>query len=132
MISNKKLFHFILLIFCFISISFNQKSSEFDSGFKDGVMAAKNNKIWRATCLSVVPYCAPIGIAGLAAAYIYNPEPKPAILIGKSPDYIVGFQEGFGLEQKKYNKQNALIGCGTAFASCLGVILFNVVSDFLN
>ena len=132
MISNKICFRFIIIIFCFISISFNQKSSEFDSGFKDGVMAAKNNKIWRATCLSVVPYCAPIGIAGLAAAYIYNPDPKPGILIGKSPDYIVGFQEGFGLEQKRYNKQNALIGCGTACVSFLGIILFNVVIESLN
>ena len=125
---NQIILYLTLIIVFLSSFIFNQ-SIDFKDGFKDGVMAAESNSIWYANCCLSFFYIPIGGVAGIAAAYIYDPTPSKSKLVGKNADYIMGFNEGYKLEQKKLNQQNAWRGFGIGFGSCISLIAFSILMD---
>ena len=124
---NQTIFYLTLIAVFSSSFIFNQ-NIDFTDGFHDGVMAAESNSIWYANCCLSFFYIPIGGVAGIATSYIYNPTPPQAGLIGKNADYIMGFKEGFHLEQKKFNQQNAWRGFGIGFGSCISLVAFGIMS----
>jgi len=73
------------------------------AGQADG-QANTNGTLWLgAGCL--------LQVTGLAAAYLYTPNPPAMRLLGKSPEYIAAYTDAYGDAAKRVQTSNAWIGC---------------------
>ena len=81
----------------------NTNGGTFTEGLMQGQMMAQGNPGW-----VVGGFCC--GIFGVAGAYLIPPSPPIQMLMGKSPEYVMGFTEGYKNESKKKNAQYAGIG----------------------
>jgi hypothetical protein len=50
-------------------------------------------------------------LVGLAAAYLYTPNPPAMRLLGKSPEYVAAYTDAYGEGAKNVQTSNAWIGC---------------------
>ncbi len=50
-------------------------------------------------------------LVGLAAAYLYTPNPPAMRLLGKSPEYVAAYTDAYGDAAKSVQTNNAWIGC---------------------
>lgn len=80
-----------------------QQSSEFTRGKAEGEQAARGNGLWVLGGL----VC---GVFAVAAAYLTKPKPPAQVLVGKSPDYVLGYTDGYGRKARNKNGGYALIG----------------------
>lgn len=78
-----------------------QTTSEFARGKAEGQQAAKGNPLW-------ILAGAGCGIFGVGAAYFTKPSPPAQALVGKSPEYVLGYTEGY---QNKARTTNAGYAC---------------------
>ena len=81
----------------------NTNGGTFTEGLIEGQMMANGNVSW-----VVGGFCC--GIFGVAGAYLMPPSPPVQMLMGKSPEYVMGFTEGYKNESKRKNAQYAGIG----------------------
>ena len=96
----------ILLVIVFISMPVmliaQQEGNDYFQGKMIGEQAAKGNPLWILAGVGC-------GIFGAGAAYFTKPNPPSQALLGKSPEYIMGFTEGY---QKKSRSINTGYACG--------------------
>ncbi|MCK4396557.1 hypothetical protein KAW96_08195 [candidate division WOR-3 bacterium] len=75
-----------------------------------------NSTLWMgAGCL--------FGILGVGAAYVIEPSPKAARLLGKSPEYVAAYTDAYKQKAKSVQTSNAWIGCLVGSALYLLLIL---------
>ncbi|MBN1350546.1 hypothetical protein JXJ21_14110 [candidate division KSB1 bacterium] len=95
----------IILILVMIStpvIFAQQLEGTFLEGKMDGQSAARGNALW-------ILAGAGCGIFGVGAAYFNKPAPPAYALVGKSPEYVLGYTEGY---QNKARNTNVGYACG--------------------
>ena len=68
-----------------------------------GTQQAQGNVLWALAGLGC-------GIFGIAAAYLYDPAPDPAYIIGKSPEYAAGYVNSYTAKTKNKNVTYSLVG----------------------
>ncbi|MGB9743074.1 MAG: hypothetical protein ACPL0F_07990, partial [bacterium] len=86
---------------------------EYQQGKIDGEKDAEGQILWfGAGCL--------LGVVGILIAYLVPPSVPGDRLIGKSPEYVQGYTEGY---QKKSREKNAL----WATSGCLTLTAFYLV-----
>lgn len=79
-------------------------------GYRDGKQMADGKNIYFAA-----GFC--LGAIGIIIPYVVQPDVPSSMLMGKSPDYARGFENGFKEETRKQNIRSAAWGYGT----CCGV-----------
>jgi len=83
------------------------QQGEIMKGRMDGEQAARSNvngTLWLAVgCVGCV--------VGLAMAYIYEPNPSATLLLGKSPEYVAAYTDGYKSAAKSVQTNRAWIGC---------------------
>jgi hypothetical protein len=72
-----------------------QEMNEFLVGKRDGQQDAEGNRLWFLAGF--------LGVVGLLLAYVVEPDVPTGHLIGKSPQYVQGYIEGY---QKKARNKN--------------------------
>lgn len=83
-----------------------ESMNDYVQGKLDGERDAKGNPVWfLAGCLA--------GATGVIGAYVVKPDPPAYQLLGKSPEYIMGYTEGYQNKARDRNVMYALVGCGT-------------------
>ena len=50
-------------------------------------------------------------VLGLAAAYLYTPNPPAMRLLGKSPEYVAAYMDAYGDGARSVQTSNAWLGC---------------------
>lgn len=106
----KKTIAVILAILMFTApILAYQTSTEYARGKLEGERDARGNPLWLLAGVGC-------GIFGAGAAYFIKPTPPSHALMGKSPDYVLGYTEGF---QNKARMSNVGYACAgwAAFAA---------------
>jgi hypothetical protein len=66
---------------------------------------------------------------GVAAAYLYTPNPPALRLLGKSPEYVAAYTDAYGDAAKKVQTSNAWTGCVVTSLVYLGSYLLLVVAS---
>jgi len=95
----------------------NEGANDLLQGKMEGEQAASGSAIW-----FVGGFCC--GLVGVGAAYVFPPDPPAEALLGKSPEYIMGYKEGY---QNKARRKNLMYaGVGYATACCIGIIWYAV------
>ncbi|MFQ6032190.1 MAG: hypothetical protein ACE5K2_04635 [Candidatus Zixiibacteriota bacterium] len=69
-------------------------------------------------------------VAGLLVAYIYQPSPPAAKLLGKSPEYVAMYTDCYKRKAKNIQIKTTLIGCGVSGLVCVAYYLFWVAAIF--
>jgi hypothetical protein len=66
-----------------------------------------------------------LGLIGIAVAYLAEPSPPPARLMGKPPEYIMIYSTSYKSEGKSIQGRHAIYGClvGTAIGVAIYIIL---------
>jgi hypothetical protein len=101
-----------------------QEMNEYLQGKKDGELEAKGNGMWfLAGCC--------LGGVGIIIAYVVEPSVPTDHLIGKSPEYIQGYTEGYINKAKSKNGMNAIYGCVTTTV-VYGVLYFAVIASAIS
>jgi hypothetical protein len=73
-----------------------------------------------------------LGLIGILIAYVAEPTPPPARLLGKSPEYVANYANAYKSAGKSAQGKQAIIGCavGTAIAVAIyAVIVFAILND---
>jgi hypothetical protein len=65
-------------------------------------------------------------VLGLAAAYLYTPNPPAMRLLGKSPEYVAAYTDSYGDAAQRVQTNNAWIGC--IASTLLGVGWYTIVA----
>jgi hypothetical protein len=75
-----------------------------------------------------------IGVIGIAIAYLAEPSPPPARLMGKSAEYIAIYTGAYKTEGKSVQGRHAIYGCliGTAVGIAIYIILVVAVLKTAN
>jgi hypothetical protein len=107
-------FFFIVLMISAPITSLAQGTGDYLQGRTDGERDAKGNPLWVLAGLAGTGCCLLIGCAGIGAAYLLPPSPPAHVLIGKSPEYVLGYTEGYQSKAKVENTMYAAIGCAAA------------------
>jgi len=70
-----------------------------------------------------------LGIIGIAVAYLAEPSPPPARLMGKSAEYVMLYSTAYKSEGKSIQGRHAIYGClvGTAIIVAIYVVLIVTV-----
>ncbi len=79
---------------------------DYTQGKADGERDAKGNTLWffAGCCL---------GGTGIILAFLVKPDPPGSALLGKSPEYCMGYTEGYQAKASKQNVVYAVAGCIT-------------------
>lgn len=78
--------------------------NEYLQGKRDGERDAKGNAVWFLSgCL--------LGGVGIIIAYVVEPSVPTEHLVGKSPEYVRGYSEGYKKKAQHKNAMNAVYGC---------------------
>ena len=76
-------------------------------GRMDGEQAARSNvngTLWMLVgCVG--------GLLGVVVAYVYEPSPTATLLLGKSPEYVAAYTDGYKSAAKSVQTNRAWIGC---------------------
>ena len=67
-------------------------------------------------------------VIGLFLAYTVEPTVPSAALMGKSPDYIRGYTDGYQAKAKKEQFMKAVYGCITSIVCCCALMFVPVPS----
>jgi hypothetical protein len=75
-----------------------------------------------------------LGIIGIAVAYLAEPSPPPARLMGKSAEYLMLYTSAYKTEGKSIQGRHAIYGClvGTAIIVAIYVVLIVTVLKTAN
>ena len=66
--------------------------------------ASTNGNLWLAAgCLA--------GIIGVVIAYVIEPNPPATALLGKSPEYVAAYTDGYKMAAKRIQTSKAWTGC---------------------
>lgn len=91
------------LVIVAVPLMAQQAQSEYLQGRLEGEAAAKGSPLWFLAGLGC-------GVFGAGAAYFFKPKPPTHALIGKSAEYVLGYQEGYGDKARKTNTGYACAG----------------------
>lgn len=86
----------------------NGNDGGWGTGYAEGQMSGKaaGKGAWYfAGCL--------FGIVGVAIAYVVTPSPSPTAIMGKSTEYVLGYNDGFKKAAAKKNATSACYGLAT-------------------
>lgn len=101
-----------------VTVGGNSGNGTYQEGLMNGEMMAKGNgwAFWSGCCLS------PSGFGFVPAIVFAVTEPSVPMemVMGKSPEYIQGFRQGYINKARGKNIKNSLIGCGVG--SCLTTV----------
>jgi hypothetical protein len=84
--------------------------NDYMRGKAEGEAAAQGKAIW------FLAGCG-LNLTGVILAYLVKPSPPGEALLGKSPEYIMGYTEGFGDKSRDKNAIYAVEGCCTFWAA---------------
>lgn len=107
-----------------------QKTStagDFMQGKMDGERDARGSFAW-----FFGGFC--LGLLGVILAFVIAPTPSTASLMGRSPDYVMGYTEGYKSRAKKQQGYYALAGMATLLVVyvILWLILWNETEEALD
>ncbi len=89
------------------AMAYQAGGSEYVKGRIAGERDAQGNSMWiLAGCL--------LGVIGVLLAYLIEPEVPSAALVGKSPEYVQGYIDGYKAKARQKNAIYALYGLGIA------------------
>ncbi|MBD3274242.1 MAG: hypothetical protein GF372_02970 [Candidatus Marinimicrobia bacterium] len=66
-----------------------------------------------------------VGIIGVGAAYLYEPNPPAADLVGKSQDYVASYTDAYADEAQTIQQKNAWYGLA---ANCVFWVVYYVAA----
>jgi hypothetical protein len=90
--------------------------NDYVQGLADGQMAAHASGMW-----FFAGFCG--GLIGVLIAYLVKPSPSTAQLIGKSPEYVRGYVEGYRDKAGSQQASHAWTGFGVLLVIDLALIL---------
>jgi hypothetical protein len=91
-------------------------SSDYAEGRMAGESAATGSFLW-----FFAGFCC--GCLGVGACYLFDkPTPPSSAFIGRSGDFVTGFNDGYRAKKKNRDAMMAWIGCGVA--AVLNVIVY--------
>ena len=108
----------LVLVFAMVAAPLlaQQATNDYLQGKQDGERDAQGNGNWFfAGCL---------GLVGVLIAYVVEPSVPTEQLMGKSPEYVRGYEEGYKRKTKSKNATKAVYGCLTL--GCVEVVLYSV------
>lgn len=108
----KKILLLILALTLVLTPLLAQGSDDYAQGKIAGEADGKGNALWFIAGLGC-------GILGFGAALLITPEPPTQALVGKSSNYVLGYNEGY---KKKAKGQNALYA-GIGWAAWIVIYL---------
>jgi hypothetical protein len=75
-----------------------------------------------------------LGLIGIAVAYLAEPSPPPARLMGKPPEYVMIYSTAYKSEGKSIQGRHAIYGClvGTAIGVAIYIIIVVAVIKSAN
>lgn len=118
-LSKKGIALILVLLMIAAPLLAQQEMSEYLQGKMDGEREAKGNNMWfLAGCL--------LGGVGIIIAYVMEPDVPTQQLVGKSPEYVQGYTEGYKKKAQTKNAMSALYGClalGVAYIILYAAVL---------
>ena len=106
---------FMVILLIATPLLAQQEMSEYFQGKQNGEEDAKGSNIWLLSgCI--------IGYWAILFAYLIEPDVPTGKLIGKSPEYVQGYTDGYKQKAKKKNVMNAIYGCVVGYT--VGCILY--------
>ena len=110
----------VVLVFAMVAAPLlaQQATNDYLQGKQDGERDAQGNGNWFfAGCLG--------GLVGVLIAYVVEPSVPTEQLMGKSIEYVRGYEEGYKNKTKSKNATKALNGCLTSGA--VEVVFYTVL-----
>ena len=96
---------FLVIVVFAAPLLSQEGTTAFSRGKLDGEKAAKGDPVvWSLAG-------AGCGCFGLLGAYLITPNPPASNLLGKSPEYVLGYTKAYKDESRKKNLRYAFIGC---------------------
>jgi hypothetical protein len=110
----------VLLSLCLVAVPVLAEEgeaslTEYDRGYADGEIDGGGHGVWILSGLFLGPI-------GLILPWIFTPEVPAGALVGKSPQYVEGYQDGYRSSTKKGNFMYSLIGLGIVVVVGIGVM----------
>jgi hypothetical protein len=103
-----------------------KKDEGYLQGKIDGSRDAKGNALWfcaGSPALLGVYGAGCLGCIGPVVAYLAPPGPPAAKLVGKSPEYALGYTEAYKSKTKTENTIWASVGCTTFLGVAVAIVL---------
>jgi hypothetical protein len=104
------------------------KSSDFMQGKVDGEKDAKGEGWWYwVGCAGGLLSSSVVGLGLAFLPLIIKPTVPSDKLMGKTPEYVQGYTEGWQAKAQKINLKYALFGCGTGgLLTIVGIVIYVV------
>ncbi|MBN1350547.1 hypothetical protein JXJ21_14115 [candidate division KSB1 bacterium] len=106
----------ILVIIATSGIIAQESTGTYLDGKADGQRDAMGNAMWILAGFGC-------GIMGVVAAYIHKPSPPVYALVGKSPEYVLGYTEGYQTKARSRNLWYASAGLGAMLVVSIAVLV---------
>jgi len=104
----------------------NAGTNDYSRGLVEGQNAAQGNGVW------FWGGCG-LNLTGVILAYVLKPSPPGGAMLGKSPEYIMGFTEGYGNKSRDKNVSYAIEGCcvfWVAYAGLYAVYVYLLAASY--
>ncbi len=109
----KKIISVMLIVYLLLPM--NVFSQDQEAGYADGMQdaaASVDGVTW------ILTGCVTGGFSYLYPS-LFNPAVPQSRLVGKSPEYVANYTDGYNFKRKKIIQKNSLIGGGIYWGSCV-------------
>ena len=72
------------------------------------------------------------GIIGVAVAYVVEAQPSATMLLGKSPEYVAAYTDGYRMTSKSVQTGKAWTGCIIGSLVSIGLVVLAEIADETN